>query len=711
MERHLQLLDSRAVAATLFGGFLLYLAVYVAAGFTTTDVYLQTTLYVCIAIAAFGLCVTAWWKTSGHARNTWLYLSLGVGGLLSGQLAWMWYEDFLGVTPPLPSVTDLLSISGSLLLFVGILSIFGSHFLVTRLMKARYLLDISIITLAGLTLVMTYVMDPVLDAATGSSAAEVATWAAYPVVDTLLLASFAALVLGFRGARPTRWHTLVIAGIVFHVAGDLAWAWIEFNDWLDHGTLTASLLDSAWLLGYFLFGMAALEYLGAYESQNTAALESGLGDRTVSAPWWDLAVPFVALTLLPIILVRIVPGIEDTPFEISFFALICIVGSTLVVVRSALLSVENRDLASKSVADPLTGLYNHRFFHERASAELSRADRAREPLSLALLDLDRFADVNNMFGHQVGDRYLGWVAEVLRDVVRTSDLTCRVGGDEFGLIMPSTTAGEAREVCQRLCDAIKTGGPVDDSPVSFSVGIATYPEHGSEAEGLIAHADGALYWAKHKGRDTVVVFDTDTVEYLSAEARALRIKEQSYLHMVEVLAAAVDARDSYTQDHSRNVASLARRIAQMMGLSERHVSLIESAGLLHDVGKIGIPDAILRKTDELTSEEKTLIRRHPELSRQILCAAPFTEVLPWILSHHERWDGNGYPAGLCGDEIPVEARILTVSDAFDAMISDRPYRKAMTVERALDEMRAESGTQFDPEIVDVLLRLHMNEIA
>jgi len=271
--------------------------------------------------------------------------------------------------------------------------------------------------------------------------------------------------------------------------------------------------------------------------------------------------------------------------------------------------------------------------------------------------------------------------------------------------MPATGVDEAMEVCRRLGDVIRTGhGEIP--PLTTSVGVAMFPQHAGDAEELIRRADGALYWAKRNGRNRILVFDSDTVEDLSAEERALRVEEQSYLHLVEVLAAAVDARDAYTQYHSQKVAALAASLAGSLGFDDRRVALIRTAALLHDVGKIGVSDVVLRKSGKLSDEEFAQIRQHPELGQRILCASPFADVLPWILSHHERWDGNGYPNGLGGEAIPVEARILAVCDAYDAMVTDRPYREAMDRDQALVELIRGSGTQFDAEIVKAFLRLH-----
>jgi putative nucleotidyltransferase with HDIG domain len=212
-------------------------------------------------------------------------------------------------------------------------------------------------------------------------------------------------------------------------------------------------------------------------------------------------------------------------------------------------------------------------------------------------------------------------------------------------------------------------------------------------------------WAKSRGGDRAVVFDPQVVDVLDSREHISFLERSLHTQMVEVLAAAVDARDPYTQFHSRNVAAHAEVLARGAGLSEEHVRLVHSAGLLHDVGKIGIPDDILRKTSRLDDEEFERIREHPSLGVRILQASARQEILPWIAAHHERWDGRGYPEALTADRIPFEARILAVCDSFDAMTTDRPYRPALELSEAVAELETNAGTQFDPELVALFTHL------
>jgi len=250
---------------------------------------------------------------------------------------------------------------------------------------------------------------------------------------------------------------------------------------------------------------------------------------------------------------------------------------------------------------------------------------------------------------------------------------------------------------------LRTGEHIDGWPVTGSIGVASYPDHAKDREELVRKADGAQYWAKYHGKNQVVRFDAGTVQALDADERIRRLEEQSHLGTVRALAAAVDARDPLTQYHSRNVAALAVLVARDLGMAPERVRLIEMAAVLHDIGKIGITDEILIKPGPLTEEETALVREHSALGERILASTSLDQVLPWIRHHHERWDGAGYPDGLAAVAIPLEARVLSVCDAYDAMINERPYHRALSRAEAKQELVDCMGTQFDPAVVEVFI--------
>jgi diguanylate cyclase (GGDEF)-like protein len=385
------------------------------------------------------------------------------------------------------------------------------------------------------------------------------------------------------------------------------------------------------------------------------------------------------------------------------------IGSTTVlavamVVRSTVSAVENGRLFQRAATDAVTGLFNVRVLHERLEVEIGLAERYSEPVSLIVLDIDEFERVNRRFGHPVGDELLRDFGETVRAGCRDSDAACRTGGDEFAVVLPGADALQALKVALRIQQDLRRRPSLDGASVTASVGIATYPQHGRSATELVRLAQGARYWVKRHGKDHALVYDPSVVVELDADERVRALEEQSQLRAVRALAAAVDARDPDTRDHSRDVAVFAMNIARELGLEDGRVRLLETAALMHDVGKIGVPDEVLGKPGRLDEDEFAKVAEHPALAERILSSIAQREVLPWVRHHHERWDGTGYPDGLRAIEIPLEARILAVCDAYDAMISDRPWRPALTQGEAAAALESGAGTQFDPSVVEVFLR-------
>ncbi len=338
----------------------------------------------------------------------------------------------------------------------------------------------------------------------------------------------------------------------------------------------------------------------------------------------------------------------------------------------------------------------------RLDEEAARAHRAGRPLAVLMIDLDDFADINNTYGHPAGDTTLRAVARTLGQELRTADIAARYGGDEFAVILPETTVEEAATIAERLCSAIagqqiyEHGAPLR---ISASIGLSSAPAHGRAREELVRAADQAAYAAKRAGKGRVCRPE-DAVLSLDQDPAALTAQlEHANMATVEALAAAVDAKDPYTRGHSQRVSAYAEAIAHALGWAESDVARVRLAGQLHDVGKIGVPDAILSKPTMLSAEEYAVIMEHPAIGERMLSAVPFLrEILPAVRHHHERWDGGGYPDGLAGLAIAEDARILTVADCFDAMTSSRTYRAAMPLHEARRRVREGSGTQFDPRI-------------
>lgn len=360
-------------------------------------------------------------------------------------------------------------------------------------------------------------------------------------------------------------------------------------------------------------------------------------------------------------------------------------------------------LTGAARTDALTGLLNRRAFEERFEEELARASRENRQLSVAVGDLDGFKLVNDRLGHQAGDEALRRVARELSKWKRRSDVTARIGGEEFALLLPGIGEMGAANLADRVRLGIQEVFAADKVPLTISFGIAVVPAHGTGAAAIMRASDQALYAAKEMGRNRCIVFTSELAESLGGSRALVADSTEMQLETVIGLAEALDIRDTGTAKHSRTVGRYAELMALEMGLGEARAERIGLAGLLHDLGKIGISDRVLTKPGPLDEAEWTQMRTHPQIGARLLSRPELGDLRSWILAHHERPDGAGYPFGLSGDDIPLEARILATADAYEAMTADRVYRRALGELAAREELIAGSGAQFDPDVVEAFL--------
>jgi diguanylate cyclase (GGDEF)-like protein/putative nucleotidyltransferase with HDIG domain len=358
-----------------------------------------------------------------------------------------------------------------------------------------------------------------------------------------------------------------------------------------------------------------------------------------------------------------------------------------------------RELAAMRLAltDPLTGLGNHRHFHERLEHDLTEAEDKGMPLSVCVLDIDNFKELNDRLGHPKGDRILAQVAGRLRQ----DGEAFRIGGDEFALLLPGHDEQEAVAVAEGVLRRVGMLEAAPDLGVRLSAGVVAYPQLGLSRREIVEVADRALYLAKQHGKSRVRVFHPDLAGLPDVAGLGAVPDRKARLHAAASLAQAVDERDAYTGRHSYMVGELAARVAHLLGLQTEDVELVRLAGSLHDLGKLAVPEEILRKPGALSDAELLVLRRHPQIGYRMLRSLGVEPVSVWVLHHHERWDGRGYPHGLGGEEIPLGSRILFVADAYDAMTSDRVYRSRIDHDEAIAELERCAGSQFDPQVVAV----------
>lgn len=362
--------------------------------------------------------------------------------------------------------------------------------------------------------------------------------------------------------------------------------------------------------------------------------------------------------------------------------------------------VERLNQAART--DALTGLLNRRAFDEHLEQEIARAGRTQRPFAVLLGDLDGFKEINDRYGHPVGDATLVLVGQVLQGATRSVDTVARVGGDEFALLLPESDEEQGWVLVERLRRYLTDALADHDPPVGISIGLVMYPRDGDTADALRASVDRALYAAKDTGTNRPTGPHSTSAEPVTASGATAPAESPEIAAMLN-LVRTLDARGVGSPEHSRRVAHLAGIAARQLGLPPAKVERIELAGSLHDIGTIAVPEAILRKRGPLSPAERTEIRRHPEIGAEILRAGDFGDIRDWVLHHHEQPDSGGYPSGLGRNEIPFEARILAVAEAYEAMTNDRAYRPSLGARAARTELRRGAGKQFDGDVVDALL--------
>lgn len=365
--------------------------------------------------------------------------------------------------------------------------------------------------------------------------------------------------------------------------------------------------------------------------------------------------------------------------EMRFVA--CLHGDILAIVRDITDRKQmEQQLRYIGLHDPVTGLYNRLYFEE----EMLRLEDCRQcPVGLIVCDLDGLKLVNDTLGHSQGDALLKATAQVIRSCFRASDVVARIGGDEFAILMPFSDMAATEQACQRIRTAsteYSLSNPL--IPISISVGMAIKSDPAVPMNAVFKEADNNMYREK------------------------LHHSQSNRSAIVQTLSTAMEARDFITDGHADRLQDIVADMGNSLGLAASTISDLRLLARFHDIGKVGVPDQILFKSGKLTAEEYAIMQRHSEIGYRIAQSSPdLTPIADWILKHHERWDGKGYPLGLAAYDIPLACRILGIADAYDAMTNDRPYRLAMTPQAAISEIKHCSGSQFDPQLVELFIRI------
>ncbi len=668
-----------------------------------------------------------------------LLLAAGVLSDAIAQGIWTYYEQILHRPTPFPSWDDAAYLTTYPLLLAGILALPARP--LPPATRPRVVLDGLMIMAALVTFSWYFILGPTL-LQQGESLGAKLVGTAYPLCDLVLI--FCLLLLAARSTsaamRPA--IRLLALGLLALIAADCIF---DYQN-LQGSYVTGTVIDVGWPLGDMLIGLAAYAVCqGLIHQEASATLDPAVARSTpASAPaLWRMLLPYALVPAVGLLFLTTVRIHGDEALEPGVY----LGGGVLLglmLLRQVLALLENRALYRTTAAyaqrlersnadlhasqdevarqnlalatandrlralattDPLTDLPNHRALVAAADQELERAHRFGRPCSMLFFDLDHFKALNDGYGHHAGDAVLRELAIVARRALRGVDTLGRWGGEEFLALLPETVSEDAAAVAERVRAAVaahpfSVGGGVH---LTCSVGLATYPHDATTRDDVITAADRAMYAAKRLGRNQARAAADPAAMALAAIGGDSSREETALVGTVEALAALVDARDSYTGQHAQAVATLALRVALALGLDASEARMVGLAARLHDVGKVVVPDAILRKPARLTEEEWVTMRRHPVVGADVVGRAPALRALaPVVRAHHERWDGQGYPDGLAGEAIPLAARIVAAADAYGAMTTDRPYRPAHSPAWALDELRRHAETQFDPAVIAAL---------
>lgn len=399
---------------------------------------------------------------------------------------------------------------------------------------------------------------------------------------------------------------------------------------------------------------------------------------------------------------------DDTPYSEEETAFLeTIINNAAAIIENA----KTIELIQKqSITDELTKFYNHRYFQETANIWIQ--DKKYIRFGIVMIDIDQFKIYNDLYGHASGDVALKRISEIIRNSTTSKEMLVRFGGEEFVVLYPDLTpeqvAARADEIRENVEQAFLLSDDIREF-LTVTIGIANYDVNGNTLEELITKADKAVLQGKQSGRNKTILYQENS-ELGIDDAQVQENIKDAFLSSIYALAATIDAKDHYTYGHSNNVAVLSEALARKAGFSEQDIERVFNAGLLHDIGKVGIPESVLSKPGFLTEKEYEIMKGHVVQSINIIKHIPnLIDTVPIVISHHERYDGKGYPRGIKGEAIPVLGRVICIADSFDAMTTDRPYRKGLSLEQAIYELKKSAGTQFDPELVDIFIELVQSE--
>ena len=627
----------------------------------------------------------------GMEHRAWGLVSLTVLILLFSESYFSWYQVFVAPGgPPSPSIYDALNLVAAIMITVGITQIagVGRLELAERLRLAFDAVAFSAVTFLGLYHFVARGISP------QTPWAESARWTAYSLVGVLILTGTAWLVTGARPGIERRLMTLMGSALGVFSLGMLLWPVWQAGDAAGGSNLLDAGVGGVYLTGYCLFMMAGLTRLrDRHESWRVSNSRlprtEGVWVTTLLSLYVLAGAAFIGWWLY---------RAQGPLADVQLYVTLGLVSTFALVARTGVTAIETVLARSAADLDPVTGVPGARTFVRRADEALATARTSGRAVSFVVFDMDGFSEVNSAVGHSGGDRVLAEVASAVSSAASGRGDLYRLTADEFVLLC-TIEENQAAKLGDEMLAVIRGLAPVAGHALSASLGVAGCSGEECSREELLGRANAAEAWAKYHGKGRVVRFDERIVRALGVEERLREHEDQAGLETARALASAADARDPRNYYHSRNVASLAVLFSEAIGLSPDTVRRIEIAAMLHDCGKLGLPDALL--ADVLrTARSQMAAREHAALGEALVQAVGLPGIPTWVRHHHERWDGAGYPDGLSEEAVPLESRIIALADAYDAMTSNARNRVPMSRGAALQEIDLGMGSRFDPMLAE-----------
>ena len=644
----------------------------------------------------------AYWRAEGDERRFWLPLTLAVSILFVSETYWAYHVLFVDpLGPRLPHPFEFLQAAAAVSFLAVLVSLtrFGTEPWPVRI---RFYADIGLSMVVGFVAVYRWVVGPLFEGIPRYSTGLILVGSVYPVLGATLLIGTYGVLVGLKVDRWRSWERAVAASVTVYTIGILLWPW-WYSDFQRSGMSGANtfIVDAMFTIGFYLLFVAAVYRLTESDAR--------VVPRAVAAPvgqWPWFGPLYLGGMVLSVPLIAWAGAAAGDSADAGVYLWSAVVLVSLLGTRSWLSTVEGTYLFAASVTDPVSGLANRRAFDAVLPAAVSAYDN--QPVSAIAFDIDRFSMLNEIAGHAEGDRVLREVAGIVQETLGARGKLFRLGGDDLVALLPGIDAAAAMEVAAECGREVEQHVRSSGMTVSLSAGVAAAPRHAREGEDLVRRAMSAQEWARSAGGARTRAFDDAEGHVLDPAERLERIRRGDHLSTVRAIASAVDARDPHAPDHSRIVARAVVMLARETGMSEERIALVETAALLHDIGKLAVDDCILATANPLTQAEREQVEEHPVYSDRILHSAGVDEILPWVRHHHERWDGAGYPDGLVAGEIPLEARIIAIADAYEVMTSGRPYQPALGHHAALRHIELEGGAHFDPTLAAVFVRIMWN---